>query len=189
MSRRDAPIGPASSVSEWMAAVAHEIGTPMTTILGYAELLAKSASDEKSRQRAVTIVEQVQRVSELFERLLALSRAGADAGAAPVALAALVESALAACADALARRGLRVEQQLAAVPPVLAESARLESVLVQLLLAAIEATPRDGTLCVALGANEDGEVELRVAQSEGSVGGSTGDATGVRFRLALPVVR
>jgi signal transduction histidine kinase len=56
------------------ADIAHQVGTPMTAILGYAEMLQKSASDEKSSRRATRIVEQVHRVSGLLEKLLEASR-------------------------------------------------------------------------------------------------------------------
>ena len=59
----------------------------MTTILGYAELLAKSALDAKNRKRASTIVEQVHRVSDLIEthqrRIDALREHLREAGGGP----------------------------------------------------------------------------------------------------------
>ena len=74
-----------AAIAALTAGIAHDIGTPMTTILGYAELLAKSANDEKNRKRAVTIVEQVNRVTDLIEMLRNLAQTE-DPAARSVAL-------------------------------------------------------------------------------------------------------
>jgi signal transduction histidine kinase len=185
MKQRSLQVGPSSSAGELMAAVAHEIGTPMTTILGYAELLVKSVADDRDRQRAATIVEQVQRVSRLTEKLLALSRVPVGSPG-PVELDALLETALASADGALTRRGVRLERRFAPVPPVLAEARRLEQVVTQLLLEAVEATPREGTLRVSLARRPGGEVEVCASHPERGCGESPGQ--GARFRLALPAL-
>jgi signal transduction histidine kinase len=169
-----------------MAAIAHEIGTPMTTILGYAELLAKSVGDEKNRQRATTIVEQVHRVSELTEQLLVLSRSPAGSPRA-VALDAALDAALADCAGAAEQRGVRLERRFSGAPTVHADPRRLQQVVVQLLLQAIDATPRQGTLRLSLVELEDGEVEV-CARDEQRTGEARADG-GARFRLTLPAAR
>jgi signal transduction histidine kinase len=69
-----APAGDETLLADVAADIAHQVGTPMTAILGYAEMLQKSASDEKSSRRATRIVEQVHRVSGLLEKLLEASR-------------------------------------------------------------------------------------------------------------------
>jgi len=68
------PPGGDASLEALTADIAHRVGTPMTAILGYAELLQKSARDEKNRGRAARIVEQVHRVSDLIGELLEASR-------------------------------------------------------------------------------------------------------------------
>jgi signal transduction histidine kinase len=183
MTRRSRELGPASTPGELMAAVAHEIGTPMTTILGYAELLAKSAADEKSRQRANTIVEQVHRVSRLTERLLVSSRAS---GASPrvLELGELLDAGLAACAEALERRGVRLERPPASARRVVADAGRLQQLIVQLLREAIDATPQEGTLRVVLAETPAGEVELSACP--GLASGDAASGGGAGFRLALP---
>jgi signal transduction histidine kinase len=189
MKQRSLEIGPSASPSELVAAIAHEIGTPMTTILGYAELLAKSAGDEKSRERASTIVEQVHRVSRLTEKLLSESRAP-SAPSGPVRLEGLLESALAEAGEVLTRRRVRLERRFDPVPAVLADPRRLQHVVVQLLLEAVGATPRAGVLWMSL-AETAGEVEICVFQPAGDERAGSGETSGsgIRFRLALPAAR
>ena len=63
-----------AALSTITAGIAHDVGTPMTTILGYAELLERSVPDDKSRERARHIVEQVRRVTDLLQTLLNIAR-------------------------------------------------------------------------------------------------------------------
>ena len=78
-SAADGPFAPGAeklaSIVALTTDIAHDVGTPLTAILGYAELIAKSVGDEKNRKRATTIVAQVHRVRELIENLMNVSRA------------------------------------------------------------------------------------------------------------------
>jgi signal transduction histidine kinase len=81
---------------EFLANVAHEIRTPVTSIRGYAELLKTSASlDETGKEFATTIHRNALRVGQLVEDLLELEAIeagkGAPLAAEPVALAPLVQ--------------------------------------------------------------------------------------------------
>jgi signal transduction histidine kinase len=59
---------------ELLAALSHELRTPIAVIAGYAEILG-SRSDEKTRlEAAARISEAAQRLSETVERLLANAR-------------------------------------------------------------------------------------------------------------------
>ena len=59
-----------ASIGTLAAGLAHDIGTPMNVILGYAEMLRKSATRDQDRQRARLIVEQVRRIGALIQTLL-----------------------------------------------------------------------------------------------------------------------
>jgi signal transduction histidine kinase len=152
----------AGPLGDLLAAVAHELGTPLTAILGYAELLQKSAGDEKNRKRAATIVAQVHRLGELTEKLLGL-RPPSAGSTSPVRLDGLVDEALQLCRGTLERRGIGLERQFEPAPPVLASPERLRQALVYLLLAAGDGAQRGEALQVALAETERGEVGLRVS--------------------------
>ena len=59
-----------AALPDEVAQTAHDMGTPLNTILGYAELLEKSAGDAKSRKRAATIATQVESLSQALDRLV-----------------------------------------------------------------------------------------------------------------------
>ena len=80
---------------EFLANVAHEIRTPVTSIRGYAELLKTSSSlDETGKEFTATIHRNSLRIAQLVEDLLELEAIeagkGAPLAAEPVALAPLV---------------------------------------------------------------------------------------------------
>ena len=67
--------------SEFLATAAHELRTPMASVLGYAELLLLRTYDaEKTRELLEIIVRQSQRVNELLNELLDLARIEARRG-------------------------------------------------------------------------------------------------------------
>ncbi len=67
--------------SEFLATAAHELRTPMASVLGYAELLLLRTYDaEKSRELLEIIVRQSRRVNELLNELLDLARIEARRG-------------------------------------------------------------------------------------------------------------
>jgi signal transduction histidine kinase len=149
------------SISALTAGIAHDVGTPMTAILGYAELIAKSVGDEKNRKRATTIVQQVHRVSELLETLMSLSR-GEQRSPQSVDLAAILDEALDVYREKLERRGIEVERRYHSAPAVLGEPDRLRQVFQNLFLNAASAMPEAGTLRVSLAETSGAEAEVRV---------------------------
>lgn len=143
------------------AGLAHDLGTPMTTILGHAQLLERSLEAPRDRDRATRIVDQARQLGDLMERFLSLAR---TRGGSPARtdLAPLLERSLDFYADPLGRRHIEVERQLATAPSVYAEPGRLEQSLMALLLRAIELMPSGGRLGVSLGTTADGAAEVRV---------------------------
>lgn len=61
--------------SDWVAAVVHEIRTPLTAILSYADLLLRPDLNENARIQAITTIQQeTERVSNLATQFLDLAR-------------------------------------------------------------------------------------------------------------------
>jgi signal transduction histidine kinase len=151
-----------ASITALTAEIAHEVGTPMTAILGYAELLAKSVGDEKNRKRATTIVEQVARVRDLIETLMNLSRME-ERSPFPLELAGILDKALDFYREKFKRRGIEIERHYGPVPRILGDPGRLHQVLLGLFLNALKAMPQGRTLRVSLAEMGTTEVEVRVS--------------------------
>lgn len=153
-----------ASVTALTAGIAHDVGTPMTAILGYAELIAKSVGDEKNRKRATTIAEQVHRVSNLIETLVNLSRT--EAGhRRPLELTDILDRALDFYREKFKHHGVEVERHYDRAPQILGDPARLHQVLLSLFLNALEAMADGGMLRVSLAETDAGDAQVRVSDT------------------------
>jgi len=139
-----------AALSTITAGIAHDVGTPMTTILGYAELLLRSAPDGKSRERAQHIVDQVRRVTDLLQTLLNIARPR-RARPEPIAIADVLDHSVDFFREKLRGRGIVVERDFAARPTVVADRDRIEQVFLNLIVNAADAMPDGGTLSVRIG--------------------------------------
>ncbi len=156
--RRAEQLAELSTIS---AGIAHDVGTPMTTILGYAELLQKTAANEKNRQRAGHIVDQVRRVKDLLRTLLDIARPR-DATPEPVSLADVLDHSLEFFREKLKGRGIGVEKVFSPVPNIIANRDRLEQVFLNLIVNAIDAMHSGGELTVQLLCATPELIEIRL---------------------------
>ncbi len=150
-----------ASIGTLAAGLAHDIGTPMNVILGYADMLRSSLQDPEDRQRAARIGEQVKRVSELIQTLLDLARPQ-EATRLPVDLGRVLDASLAFLEQKLRQRGIQVERHFEPVPAVAGDERRLHQVFLNLFLNAADAMPGGGSLILHLDAPDPAGVEVRV---------------------------
>jgi two-component system phosphate regulon sensor histidine kinase PhoR len=146
---------------DFVANVSHELKTPLTSILGYAETLLDGGLDDPDHRRGFvdTIRDQAARLTAIVEDLLALSeldRPDAALVLAPVDVAQLAR----AVTVALEPRALKDGLTLTCETPngelvVLGERGRLEQLLFNLVDNALKYT-------------REGGVTVRVARGQGS---------------------
>jgi PAS domain S-box-containing protein len=177
--RRTLEMEELASITALTAVLAHDMATPMTAILGYAELLAKSVDDEKNRKRATTIVEQVHRVSDLIETLVSLSRTE-ERPPIPLELSGILDRALDCSREKLEQCGIEVQREYAPAPRVLGDPDRLHQLLRILLLDTVDAMSQGGTIRVSLAVTAAAEVEVRLSWA------GTGTGSGLRTQITEP---
>jgi PAS domain S-box-containing protein len=147
---------------EFLTVVAHELRTPVTSLLGYAELLGRRIergriTPENLQQPVRTIVEQGRRLERLTAMLLDVTRVEGDRmqlSRAPLDAAELLQRVI---------RGLSViaEQHTLTMRPldrplmILGDELRLEQVFYNLLHNAIKYSPGGSVIAVELGADDD----------------------------------
>jgi len=141
-----------ASVGTLAAGLAHEIGTPMGVIRGHTELLEDKVADDRSRWRLRTIVDQIDRISNIMQALLDLARPREPVCEA-VALGHVLDTALSFLEEKLRRRGIEVQRDYAAVPDIRGDAERLQQLFLNLVLNAVDAMPGGGRL------------DLRIARS------------------------
>ncbi len=150
-----------ASLSLITAGIAHDIGTPMNVILGYADMLRDSLDNPKDRRRAEVIAEQVRRVTGLLQTLLNIARPH-DRADRPVQVDEVLEHALEFFSEKLRARSIRVERKMKPIPSVLGDRDRLEQVFLNLIVNASDAMPEGGQLIVRVEPGVDGGVEVEI---------------------------
>jgi PAS domain S-box-containing protein len=142
-------------------AIAHELGTPLNSVLGYTQLLANAGISEEARRRLKIIESQVQRMTEIIQHYLSRTR-GAPHTYRPVNLNELVLETLVQLEIRFQQRHVHVMTELAESLPVLnADGTALQRVLINLLNNALDAMETGGTVTVTTGMTEPSESPRR----------------------------
>jgi heavy metal sensor kinase len=150
----------------FVADASHELRTPLTVMRGELEGLAQEPGlKAETREALGSVLEEVERLREIVEGLLALSRL--DVGETPAEwtrldLAALAASTAEQMALLAEDRSVRVVCESPGEVPVVGDRARLKQVVVNLLDNAIKYTPAGGTVTLRV-ASEAGEAILEVS--------------------------
>ncbi|MEE8586442.1 MAG: ATP-binding protein, partial [Acidobacteriota bacterium] len=154
-----------ASVGRLAAGTAHEINNPLTVISGHAELLLRSAGDERQRRRLQEIARQVERISDITANLMRLARP-AEPQIEPVQLKPLIEGTIHLLRQRIRVANIEVRKEMHAVPTILADPKQLEQVFLNLAINAVQAMPSGGRLFVRLRTSEDGkEVQIELQDS------------------------
>jgi signal transduction histidine kinase len=152
------------------AGIAHEINNPIGIVLNRLDCLSLDASEgspESDLQADLGVIRaQTERVGEVARRLLSLSRDEPDVRE-PLDLNELVGRVIHFLEPGLAKKSLRVDWDLASDLPLLQASHNgIETVILNLLLNAVDASPEGGEISVITHAVEDGRaVKLQVSDA------------------------
>ena len=131
------------------AGVAHEINTPLTGISSYAQMLLDDPELDERRRRVLERIEaQTRRAAGITGSLLNLARPEGSS-AESVDLNAMIGEVLQLFEPQVRRTGIRVRSALADdLPPVLGNRAKLQQVVLNLLLNARDAVGERGNITV-----------------------------------------
>jgi signal transduction histidine kinase len=152
------------TVGRLAAGVAHEIGNPLTTVLGFVDLLLHDEPAEGPRRDALQRIRgETERIRGIVADLLDYSRPAAGA-IEPIDLAEVLDATLALLRPQARFRDVAVEQRLPPLPQVAASVNRVTQILINLLLNAADAMGGQGSLVVS-GAADERAVELRLSDS------------------------
>lgn len=157
-----------AEVGRLAAEVAHEIGTPLTVIAGRAEVLERMLPGDHPGRRHLTLMQtQADRIGGIVRALLEYSRPRRpvlrDEGIVPI-LARAAELLRERCRV----RDVRIRLDLTpGLPPIRGDAEQLQQLFINLLVNAIDASPKGGTISVAEGSAPALAGEDRVSITRG----------------------
>jgi signal transduction histidine kinase len=157
-----------ASVGRLGAGIAHEIGNPLSAILGFVELLQMGGLSSGEQEEFLRRVRsETERIHRIIRDLLDFSRAKPldEAGDANADLAEVVEDAVKLVTPQKDLRGVTIERRFEGdVPRVRGAAHALTQVILNLLLNAADAISGEGSVLIEV--QTMGEfVELRVSDS------------------------
>lgn len=141
-----------AAVGQLSAGIAHELNTPLGSILGYARLLQKGDNlQPDQRERLAIIAEQAKKSSAIIRELLDFSRLSTPLPNQTVScdLNKVTSEAIRVLQTELDKRFITVNLDLATMPKVEADPKRMEQVLVNMLLNSAQAMDSHGEINIS----------------------------------------
>lgn len=142
-----------AAIGKLAASVAHEIRNPLSSIKGFAKFLHKSIGKNADEgQYAGVIVQEVDRINGVVNDLLTLARP-ATLIASAVDAVALVDHVIMLVEPDTEARNIRLDRQFSSrIGTIHTDANQLTQALLNLLLNAVQAIGRNGTITVGIGA-------------------------------------
>ena len=154
------------ALGQMSAGMAHDLNNVLAAVLGQAELLQAHVTSPDARSSLRTLEMAARDGAHIIRRLQDFGRQQPGQPSSPVALAAVVSEALNITRPRWKNepesRGTSIEIRTAVehLPPVLGDDAEIREVLTNLILNAVDAMPKGGSL----------EITGRVVESDGGRG-------------------
>lgn len=159
-----------ASRDEILALVSHDLRTPLTSILGYTDLLlgARSKLDSRQERYVQVIARNGERLMELVDDLLLVARHRSGALAVtpqPIMVAPVVAQSVVATHPEASAKGILVRTDVEKDLQVMADTVRLGQVLDNLVANAVKYTLPNGSVWVS--AEREGEWVRFVVRDNG----------------------
>jgi C4-dicarboxylate-specific signal transduction histidine kinase len=128
--------------------IAHELGTPLNSVLGYTQLLSQENLPERAQRRLAIIENQIHRMGDIIQHYLSHSRRSAPK--TRIDVNDLVRETLLLLQPILQQHGMEVTTTLAeSLPPLFGDGVSLQRVLINLLDNAVDASEEKGRIKIS----------------------------------------
>lgn len=138
------------ALGQLSAGVAHELNTPLGSILGYARLLLKEELDPRWREKLEIIAEQAKRGSSIIDGLLNFSRHSNPflMNIQVTDMNDVIARVLRILKTETEKRGITLSAELGPLPLIKADKRQMEQVIFNIVLNSVQALGRDGNIWV-----------------------------------------
>lgn len=154
--------------NEFVSTVSHDLRSPLTTILGYVDLIERAGPVTKQQREFIgRIQSSVNSITALISDLLDLGKieSGIDAQKEPVQINALVRNVLEGIRLRAESKQLKVQVTLdEKIPPLSGNSIRLRQMIANLLDNAVKYTPPGGSISIST-ERDEGQALLRISDT------------------------
>ena len=142
-------VEPLAALGRITGTIAHELGTPLNSVLGYAQLMAQDGLPESARRRLDIVKTQVERMVEIINHYLTNVRSSFQKQDR-VDINALIQDTLVLLKPIFQQHRIAVKTELAeSLPSLLADGPSLQRVLINLFDNSIDAIQEHGVVTVA----------------------------------------
>jgi len=152
-------VEPLAALGRITGTIAHELGTPLNSVLGYSQLLAQEELSEGARESLKIIETQVQRMVDIIHHYLSRTR-GAVRKYSQVDINELIRETLVLLEPFFRQHRVQANTVLrGALLPLSAEEASLQRVFINLFNNAVDAMENGGTLTITTRAATPPEID------------------------------
>ncbi|MBI4588423.1 MAG: GAF domain-containing protein [Candidatus Rokubacteria bacterium] len=160
-----------AAIGELAATVAHEINSPLTSILGYTGLLLKQAKPESAEHQKLSVIaSESNRARKIIQDLLHFARRR-EPKREPVNVHDLVDRSLGLVHGKLSHGHVEVQTVFDPwLPPIWADGDQLIQVFMNLIANAADAMPQGGLLVVRTELRNEGDPQVAVSFQDSGLG-------------------
>ena len=143
-----------SSLGQMAAGVAHEINNPLSGVLTYAQLMlkniraGKTIPPEELEKKLSTMEKETERCTRIIKSLLEFSRQSRPS-IRPIDLAKSIDNAMIMLTHQAELSNVRIVKQYGSIPQIEADPDQLQQVFTNIILNAIHAMTKGGTLTIS----------------------------------------
>jgi signal transduction histidine kinase len=155
-----------TALGELVGTTTHEFNNVLMTILNYAKMGLRH-KDAATRDKAFDkILAAANRAAKITNSILGFAR-NRSQSLEPTDLAKVIDDSLVLLEREMSKYRIRVEKQIEAVPPAMANGNQIQQILLNLLINARQAMPQGGTILIKLGYDASAQMVDLVVRDTG----------------------